>query len=405
MTESALIARECQDGFPWDIGVFDAHCHPTDTMSSIDTIPGMKTKALAIMATRKEDQDLIAQTADRYGVKDPASLAHSEQNKNGQECVIPCFGWHPWYSHEMFDEAEYDNKNTLDRDAKIKHYTSVLSQTCDGVGFFDGLPNPRPLAKFISETKEYLQRYPLALVGEIGLDKAFRLPEPWTPEALQSRDDSHTPGAREGRRLSPYRVQMGHQKKVLVAQLALAGEMQRAVSVHGVSAHGVLFEILQGTWKGHEKQVLSKRQQKMRQDELRHSPLLVDELEDHSTVTTPKPYPPRICLHSYSGPPETVKQYFSPSIPVDFFLSFSSTINFSLAQDKSSETIKAVPAENILVESDLHIAGPRMDAQIEDVTRKVCELKGWELSEGVRRLGENWRRFVFGLDYNMRESK
>jgi len=35
---------------------------------------------------------------------------------------------------------------------------------------------------------------------------------------------------------------------------------------------------------------------------------------------------------------------------------------------------------------------------MEDIVRRICEIKGWLLEDGVRRLGGNWRRFVFGVE-------
>lgn len=383
--------------FPWHLGVYDAHCHPTDTMSSIESIPRMKASVLTIMATRAQDQDLVASVADRLGFVDWDSF----RSGTFEQRVIPCFGWHPWFSHQIYDDlnSETNAENSDDRSWKHAHYQNVLVPKPEDPAFLDSLPEPRALSDLISRTRTFLQRYPLALVGEIGLDKGFCLPYPWSPDESSGRDSSLTPGGREGRKLSPHHVAMSHQKKVLKAQLNLAGEMQRAVSVHGVQAHGLTYEVLHETWKGHEKKIISKRSIKRKGAAAFTTTSTEDDAEmGGMEEENAKPYPPRVCLHSYSGLADGLREYYAPSVPTDVYISFSSVINFSSQSSKAFDVIKKVPEDRLLIESDLHCAGEKMDGYLEEVARLICDIRGWSLEEGVTRLGRNWRRFVFGQE-------
>ncbi|KAI1779723.1 hydrolase [Hypoxylon cercidicola] len=404
-----------QEPFPWDLGVFDAHCHPTDTMASIEGIPDMKARALTVMSTRAQDQDLVSDVASQHGISDSKISIPSRSPAEGH--IIPCFGWHPWFSYEFYDDTSTDPTYDGTPSSKISHYDKVLipAPSSKDVSFSEGLPDPRPLSEFLNETKSRLEKYPLALVGEVGLDKAFRLPQSWTATHQAQRNEGLTPGGREGRLLSPYRVQMAHQTAILQAQLQLAGEMGRAISVHGVQAHGVLYQTIAALWKGYEKDVPSRREKKqVAKGAENFSDYSEDEDDDDSHAGSrdkgqgkgagsepnrlgPQPFPPRICLHSFSGPVEVVKQYLHPSVPATIFFSFSIVVNWATGgRDKAEEAIRAVPDDRILVESDLHTAGGQMDEYLEEVCRRICKIKGWDLREGIERLGRNWRGFVFG---------
>lgn len=382
-----------------EIGLFDAHCHPTDIMSATSRIPSMRTKVLTIMATRSQDQELVLETAQRHPFKDKATL--SQENTKG--CVVPSFGWHPWFAHQLFDDR--DGKSDVDRQ---DHYRSALTPTPDDAEFLETLPPPRPLSELLQRTEEKLRIFPFALVGEIGLDRSFRVPN--TP--FRSPDDpgaepgdttiktggldegEFTPGSREGRPLTPYRVSMEHQKLILKAQLELAAKHKRAVSVHSVATHGVIFDLLQDLWKGHERP--SKSARKKQKKDATNAP---DQAEDSDRKAVDLPYPPRICMHSYSGPTDALKQFLSPRVPADMFFSFSELINFGAHNsEKAIEVIRAIPGDKILIESDLHCAGWRMDDLLEDIFRRVCQIKGWQLEEGAKQLRSNWERFIFGSE-------
>ncbi|KAK7743135.1 Cut9-interacting protein scn1 [Cytospora paraplurivora] len=390
-------------------------------MSSIPSITStMKARALTVMATRSQDQELVAQVAEEHRVSGRQALRASD-SASLTDKIIPAFGWHPWFSHQLYDDtlpagdATYDPSSSDLEGEKSRHYNAVLSPSPKSKGdevFIEQLPTPRSLSSLLSQTREYLEAHPYALVGEIGIDKAFRLPSHDVFEG--DPEEGMTPGRRNGERLSPYRVNADHQVRILRAQLNLAGELGRAVSVHGVQAPGLLYDALKATWKGHEKRVVSSRERRMIAKGVNEdfSSSSESEPEDNDGAQQgrrkrkyrPKPYPPRICLHSFTGGVQTLKQYVDDrSCPARVYFSFSMCVNYSTGGHErerkkhiADEVIRACPDDRILVESDLHTAGEDMDEFLEDMYRKVCEVKGWDLVKGVERIKQNYEAFIFG---------
>jgi Tat protein secretion system quality control protein TatD with DNase activity len=305
----------------------DAHCHPTDhpdTLSEDDPSYGR----LCAMSTRPNDQPLVFAFAERYPLT-----------------VVPFFGVHPWYAHLFYVDD-------------VPHYDSVLKPT-PTEDFIAHLPKPIRWSDYLAQLKALLISNPGAQIGEIGLDKSFRLP-------------FHEHGKRSrGRGLSPYKTSLEHQLRIFTDQCKLAGELSRTVSIHGVQCHGLLFTTLQSLWKPHER----KRKQ--------------------PPTEGPLEFPPRICIHSSSLPWETMKQYLAPAVPTEVYFSFSMVINARYGQ-KFLDLVSAVPDERILIETDWHSEGQGRRNLLLAIARIIIHVKGWSLDLGIELLERNFQKFVYG---------
>jgi Tat protein secretion system quality control protein TatD with DNase activity len=377
--------------FPWHIPLHDAHCHPLEEPSSLDNLNSMHTASLTVFATRIEDQDVMASIAKKH-----TPLILTKDTK-----VIPGFGYHPWFSHTFYDDVSIsiaaESINTPE--IRKEHYQKVLlpAPEDDVIAI---LPALTPLSTALDLIRKNLQAYPLAMVGEIGLDKPFRIPEPWpdraTEDAAMALGPKDRPrGGRCRRPLSLMKVDMEHQKKVLLAQLRIAGEFGRAVSVHGVGCHGILTDVIKQSWAGNEKLSGRSRRRKEKQDAMQDQ-------SERTEADAKTPFPLRICLHSFSGTVDSIKPYFASNVPAEMFLTFAWCNNFSTESSgrKAEEVIKWVPEKALLVESDLHSVGAKSDEVMENMARKICEVRGWTLENGCRILSRNWWRFVTGEDSN-----
>lgn len=154
---------------------FDSHNHlqlgPSPAGMAIVGDGGVALSGMALMSTHPRDYSVVSQLA-----------KHLTSEKTH---VVPCFGVHPWFLHEVPEDA------------------------------------PSESSAWLFELEQQLLSYPQSIVGEIGLD-GFHF-------------DAETKEL-----VSP----MEKQVEAFELQMKLACKLQRPVSIHAVQAFGALMESL-----------------------------------------------------------------------------------------------------------------------------------------------------------------
>lgn len=124
-------------------------------------------------------------------------------------------GYHPWAAHTISLEKTPNSR---------AHYARLFGEAQDEetAALYDSLPAPTPLSDALEQLRMHLEAFPHALVGEVGLDRSFRLPDPRVG----------------GRQLTRLQTPIDHQLAVLRPQVQLACVLGRSVSMHSVRAAG-----------------------------------------------------------------------------------------------------------------------------------------------------------------------
>lgn len=153
-----------------------------------------------------------------------------------QSLLLTPAGIHPWYTHplSLSDPPQ----------PKLSHYSSLLcstpsTATLDLTPLLPHLPNPLPLTSFLVSLRANLLAQPDAFLGEVGLDKAFRIPVP-LPDDEEDQEGGEG-GGKAVKLTSPLRTSVlatpvEHQVACLKAQILVAVELRRNVSFHSVRA-------------------------------------------------------------------------------------------------------------------------------------------------------------------------
>jgi Tat protein secretion system quality control protein TatD with DNase activity len=144
-------------------------------------------------------------------------------------------------------------------EAKEAHYRNLFlpagSKDADKPAHVDafervlpGLPHPFHLPHLLADLRGNLDEFlsahdaapaarPKPMLGEVGLDRVFRVP-------FSAYRETEPPAPEEGPRLTPFFVPIAHQQAILEAQLTLAIELGVNVSLHSVKASAQTQDVL-----------------------------------------------------------------------------------------------------------------------------------------------------------------
>ena len=109
-----------------------------------------------------------------------------------------------------------------------------------------------------------------------------------------------------------------------------------------------------------------------------------------------KKYPVKGVLHSFSGSPETAREY----IKAGWMISFGASVLFPNAK-RPMEAVRAVPLDYLMIETDAPyqspVIGKRHDpTDVIAIYRKIAELKGVTVEELSKATAENYDRVFSG---------
>ncbi|KAF9575465.1 hypothetical protein EC968_003070 [Mortierella alpina] len=142
-----------------------------------------------------------------------------------------------------------------EQDPVYAHYRTVLGLPASAPeGYLaelaQRLPKPRALEPALIELRRKLVEHPHAVLGEIGLDRIARVPEPSIPSTMTldisektERGDGGSDQAEKEQLLQQKKTTLAltsiqHQLEIVREQLKIAASLNRAVSFHCVQAYG-----------------------------------------------------------------------------------------------------------------------------------------------------------------------
>ena len=214
------------------------------------------------------------------------------------------------------------------------------------------LPEPITLSSVCEGIREQFERFPNAMLGEVGLDRAFRIPRRfWNYDPQRTVPNPSLP------KLTKLKTPQSHQLAVLRAQIDVAMQYRRNISFHSVQAAGLTVELL---------------------DSLRNT---------HTTGFGAI----RVSLHSCTLDNNVVKSIVKKHANV--YVGFSSTINRK--QMIARDCLASTDRSRALMESDYHTV-KGIPGYLAQANEYFAQLHGLSLQGAAQQLRDNWETFYTG---------
>jgi Tat protein secretion system quality control protein TatD with DNase activity len=343
----------------------DSHHSEKDTRQSIQY---PKLGGIAIMSTQPRDFPIVEQlrnnlqflctqeleTNHKHDVHGTHTNTKQQQHDTQLKIIVPCYGVHPWF----LAQANRD-------------FSTVTTTTTSSTPPIITTTTPsKELPAWLPYLKEKLQSDPQSQMGEIGLDGARYEMDPVTHQKVLVST-------------------MESQIQAFEAQMHLAADLEKTVSIHAVQCWGPLMDSL--------RRIKATRRNILRKENLTRGGK-EDKRNDKEIQYV---LPPKMYFHAFGGKAAVVDQLDAiicrnrdksmdmesmSSLTCETFYGFAPVINFR--SPKTASVIQRVGIDRLVLETDLEdYQCVREDTQANaEFVARVLEM---DVEEVLRRTYEN----------------
>jgi len=353
----------------------DTNMNIVDEKDATSALMKLELGGMALMSTQPRDFPIVRKLSDAM-LNDFNSI-HDDDDDNEEGAsgsdqavqVVRCYGVHPWFLRQANEDFAFMHNGMSDNESSLSSPASASAST------------PSASIPWLPYLAHTLQSDPASHVGEIGLDGARYEINPTTNEKVLVST-------------------MESQIEAFEAQMHLAADLRKCVSVHAVQCWGPLMDSLRRI-KVVRSLMRKERRALKRQLEVGTS---LDVLEKYKEVEEDVLIlPPKVYFHAFGGKTAVIDQLDaicrdeknsnSSEEMIETFYGFAPVVNFR--SPKTASVIQKVGIGRLVLESDLEDYSNVM-GDLKANAEFIAEALEMEVDEVLCRTHDNARR-LYGL--------